>query len=142
VDWVQDGTEATKNTRRKPPARAARDDREVREGNVSAKALMARLERQSGQLAIAQTKVEEMTKALEREREEARLLRKAFEDERAGREQIQNQLNRERAARAEADRNAEEAQVTASALEGELQLVRAQLEDLRRRRHRFSLRRG
>jgi chromosome segregation ATPase len=131
VGWVQEGTDATKGTAaRRKPARSNRNGGEGRDASVSAKTLMGRLERQSGELAILETKLRETERALEHEREEARLLRRAFEDERASSERLQAQLKREHAARADADREVEEVRATATALDGKLQLLGAQLKAL------------
>jgi chromosome segregation ATPase len=142
VEWVQEGTDATTRSSRRKPARSTRDDGETREAALSARTLMGRLERQSGQVAILKSKLEETTRELEQQREEGRLLRSAFEDERAGRERLQAQAERDRAARVDAERSAEEAHVTASALEGKLQLLRAQVKALEHetgRRRRFGV---
>jgi hypothetical protein len=142
---VEEGTEATKGPARRKPAGAASNGGEDREAAVSARTLMGRLERQSGKLAIVEAKLRETERSLDQEREEGRLLRKAFEDERAARERLQAQLKRERGAHADADRSAEEARATASALEGQLQLLRAKVKALEhevRHRGRFRLRRG
>jgi chromosome segregation ATPase len=145
VGDVEEGTDATKGTTRRKPARSNRNGGEGREAAVSAKTLMGRLERQSGELAIVEAKLRETERALDQEREEARLLRQAFEDERAARERLQAQLKRERRSREEADRGVEEARATVSALEGQLQLLRAKVKALEhetRHRGRFRLRRG
>lgn len=142
VGDVEEGTEATKGTTRR---KAARSTRNGGEAAVSAKTLMGRLERQSGELAIVEAKLRETERALDQEREEARLLRRAFEDERAARERLQAQLKRERGAHEEADRVVDEARATVSALEGQLQLLRAKVKALEhetRHRGRFRLRRG
>jgi chromosome segregation ATPase len=144
VERVQEGTDATDKGARRNAARPERDAAEGREASVSARTLMGRLERQSGQLAIVKEKLEETSRELDEQREEVRLLRRAFEDERAARERLQAQLTRERAARANADRSADEAHVTASAMEGQVQLLRAQLNALEQetsRRRAFGLRR-
>jgi len=149
VGSVEEGTEAKDaskaTTRRKATSRSTRNGGDGREATVSAKTLMGRLERQSGQLAIVEAKLRETERALDQEREEARLLRRAFEDERAARERLQAQLKRERSARADADRSVDEARTTVSALESQLQLLRAKVKALDhelRHRGRFRLRRG
>jgi chromosome segregation ATPase len=140
VDWVQEGMDAPKTPTEMPPKPASRS----KPDGVSARTLMGRLERQSGQLAVIQAKLDDTVEELERQRDEARLLRQAFEDERSARERLQTQVTHERTVRQEAERSAEEAHVTVAALESQLQLLRAQLassEDKNGRRRLFGSRR-
>jgi len=138
VEWVHESTEAFKET----PRRFARDNGDGQESVVPAKTLLARLEKQAAQLAVVRAKRDDAQRALRQERGRMARLRHTVEEERATRERVEAQLARERAAREEAERSAEEAHVTANALGGQLQLLRAQLKSLEGQRGRWRLRRG
>jgi vacuolar-type H+-ATPase subunit I/STV1 len=113
--------------------------------DLSPRALLTRLEQQSGQLGILRSKLDETRKALARERESAHADREALYEERRNRERLEATLKRERVARQQAEETVDEARATASALEAQHHLLRAQLKALEHEssgRRRFVLRRG
>jgi chromosome segregation ATPase len=112
--------------------------------DLSPRALLTRLEQQSGQLGILRSKLDETRKALEREREAAQAANAALEEERRNRERVEGNLTRERSARQQAEDSVEESRATASALEAQHHLLRAQLKALEHKsaRRRFPLGRG
>jgi chromosome segregation ATPase len=134
----------------KTPARKARrferqNGTETPETDLSPRALLTRLEQQSGQLGILRSKLDETRKALAREREAARAEREALEEERRLRERLELNLKRERLARQQAEESVDESRATASALEAQHHLLRAQLKALEHEvsgRRRFPLRRS
>jgi hypothetical protein len=158
-DRVQDAEAKAENgdgsaKPRRAPAKttAARKSRRFERQNsgdtdtdLSPRALLTRLEQQSGQLGILRSKLDETRKALSREREAARADREALEEERRMRERVEANLKRERAARQQAEETVDEARATASALEAQHHLLRAQLKALEHEtqgRRRFPLRRS
>jgi chromosome segregation ATPase len=147
------GGSATKaeGARAKTPTRKARrferqNGTETVDTDLSPRALLTRLEQQSGQLGILRSKLDETRKALARERETARAEREALEEERRLRERLELNLKRERSARQQAEETLDESRATASALEAQHHLLRAQLKALEHevsgRRRRFALRRS
>jgi chromosome segregation ATPase len=95
--------------------------------DLSPRALLTRLEQQSGQLGILRSKLDEMRKEAAREREAAHAAQAALEEERRNRERVEANLKRERAARQQAEETLDESRATASALEAQHHLLRAQL---------------
>lgn len=111
------------------------------ETDLSPRALLTRLEQQSGQLGILRSKLDETRKQAAREREAAKAAQHALADERRAREQLDATLKRERAARQQAEETLEESRATASALEAQHHLLRAQVKALEHKR-RGLFRRG
>jgi len=140
VDHVQNAAPNAKTggqrTKRSPRAQPEKD--------VSAQALLRRLEQQSGQLAILRSKLDETRKALAHETEVSRTSKESLEDEQRTRERAEANLKRERSARQQAEETAEEARALASALEAQHHLLRAQLKTLEHgsRGRRFGLKRS
>lgn len=132
---VQEGAEASEDGDRRP-GRVARD-RDLPEASISAKTLLERLEKQSGQLAAVRAKRTEIRRTLRQQTEQLRQVHEALDEERAACARLEGQLDAEKSALSEAVRNAEEARMTASALEGQLHLLRAQLETRPPRRFGF-----
>jgi chromosome segregation ATPase len=158
-DRVQDANANTKSgggsakqtgsTGKTPARRNRRFERQAAaeevDTDLSPKALLTRLEQQSGQLGILRSKLDETRKALARERENARAEREALEEERRMRERLEANLKRERLARQAAEESVDESRATASALEAQHHLLRAQLKALEHEvsgRRRFPLRRS
>jgi hypothetical protein len=145
-----EGSAKTKRTPAKSaaPRKSRRFERQnggEADTDLSPRALLTRLEQQSGQLGILRSKLDETRKALARERESARADREALEEERRMRERLEANLKRERIARQQAEETVDEARATASALEAQHHLLRAQLKALEHEtsgRRRFPLRRG
>jgi septal ring factor EnvC (AmiA/AmiB activator) len=135
VERVHESTEALGDA----TGRFARENGDTHESAVPAKTLLARLEKQAAQLAVVRSKRDETRRALRQERGATGRLQQELDAERSAREQIEAQLVRERAEREEAERAAEEAHITANALGGQLQLLRAQLETLEKQAHRRRL---
>jgi chromosome segregation ATPase len=135
VERVHESTEAFSET----TGRFARENGDGHESAVSAKTLLARLEKQAAQLAVVRAKRDETRRALRQERAQLTKLQHQLDAELSARQQIEAQLTRERAEREEAERAAEEAHITANALGGQLQLLRAQLETLEKQAHRRRL---
>jgi chromosome segregation ATPase len=135
VERVHGSTEAFSET----TGRFARENGGGHESAVSAKTLLARLEKQAAQLAVVRAKRDETRRALRSERAQLTKLQQELDAELSARQQIEAQLTRERAEREEAERAAEEAHITANALGGQLQLLRAQLETLEKQTHRRRL---
>jgi chromosome segregation ATPase len=135
VERVQESMEAFSET----TSRFARENGDGHESAVPAKTLLARLEKQAAQLAVVRAKRDETRRALRQERAQLTRLQQELDAERSAREQIEAQLSRERVEREEAERAAEEAHITANALGGQLQLLRAQLETLEHHAHRRRL---
>ena len=110
--------------------------------DLSPKALLTRLEQQSGQLGILRSKLDEARKALEQERDSFKADREALAEERRNRERLEATLKREQAARKQAEETLDESRATATALEAQHHLLRAQLKALEHkkrgllRRHR------
>jgi hypothetical protein len=111
--------------------------------DLSPRALLTRLEQQSGQLGILRSKLDEARKAAAHEHEAARAAQAALEEERRNRERLEANLKRERSARLQAEETLQESRATASALEAQHHLLRAQLKALEHKsgRRRFALRR-
>jgi chromosome segregation ATPase len=110
--------------------------------DLSPRALLTRLEQQSGQLGILRSKLDETRKAATREREAAVAAQQALEEERLNRERLEANLKRERSARQQAEETLEESRATASALEAQHHLLRAQLKALEPKGRRRLFRRG
>jgi len=109
--------------------------------DLSPRALLTRLEQQSGQLGILRSKLDETRKLATREREAAQAAREALEAERRNRAALEGTLKRERSARQQAEEALEDSRATASALEAQHHLLRAQLKAHEHKR-RGLLRRG
>jgi chromosome segregation ATPase len=109
--------------------------------DLSPRALLTRLEQQSGQLGILRSKLDETRKLATREREAAQAAREALEEERRNRAALEGTLKRERSARQQAEEALEDSRATASALEAQHHLLRAQLKAHEHKR-RGLLRRG
>jgi len=110
--------------------------------DLSPRALLTRLEQQSGQLGILRSKLDETRKAATREREAAVAAQQALEEERLNRERLEANLKRERSARQQAEETLEESRATASALEAQHHLLRAQLKALEHKGRGRLFRRG
>ena len=95
--------------------------------DLSPRTLLTRLEQQSGQLGILRSKLDETRKAATREHEAAIAAQAALEEEKRNRERLEANLKRERAARQQAEEALEDSRATASALEAQHHLLRAQL---------------
>jgi chromosome segregation ATPase len=109
--------------------------------DLSPRALLTRLEQQSGQLGILRSKLDETRKLAAREREAAQAAQAALEEERRNRTALEGTLKRERSARQQAEEALEDSRATASALEAQHHLLRAQLKAHEHKR-RGLLRRG
>jgi chromosome segregation ATPase len=109
--------------------------------DLSPRALLTRLEQQSGQLGILRSKLDETRKQAAREREAAKAAQHALEEERRAHEHAEAALKRERSARQQAEETLEESRATASALEAQHHLLRAQVKALEHKR-RGLFRRG
>jgi hypothetical protein len=110
--------------------------------DLSPKALLTRLEQQSGQLGILRSKLDDARKALERERESAQADRAALAEERRNRERLDALLKREQSARKQAEETLDDSRATATALEAQHHLLRAQLKALEHKGRRGLLRRN
>ena len=111
--------------------------------DLSPRALLTRLEQQSGQLGILRSKLDEARQAAAREHEAARAAQAALAEERRNRERLEANLKRERSARLQAEETLQESRATASALEAQHHLLRAQLKTLEHKSgRRFALRRN
>ena len=128
----------------RPAQPAAAPAAPAAETGLSPRALLTRLEQQSGQLGILSSKLDDARQALERERESVQADRKALADERQARQRLEAMLKREQAARKQAEETLDESRATATALEAQHHLLRAQLTTLEHKtgRRRFGLRRG
>jgi len=104
------------------------------DAELSVKALLERLEEQAGQVALLTAKLAETSEALENERTSARVDRDALGEERASRERLEGVVKREQAARKQAEETLEESRATATALEAQHHLLRAQLKALDKKR--------
>ena len=113
------------------PAAAAADT------DLSPKALLTRLEQQSGQLGILRSKLDEARQALEQERASFKADRAALVEERRNRERLEGLLKREQSARKQAEETLDDSRATATALEAQHHLLRAQL-----KAHEHKSRRG
>jgi chromosome segregation ATPase len=111
------------------------------ETDLSPKALLTRLEQQSGQLGILRSKLDDARKALDEERGSAQADRDALTEERRNRERLEATLKREQAARKQAEETLDESRATATALEAQHHLLRAQLKALEHKSRRGLLRR-
>jgi chromosome segregation ATPase len=118
------------------PAAAAVDT------DLSPKALLTRLEQQSGQLGILRSKLDEARQALEQERESFKADRSALVEERRNRERLEAMLKREQSARKQAEETLDESRATATALEAQHHLLRAQLKAQEHKGRRGLLRRN
>lgn len=105
--------------------------------DLSPRTLLTRLEQQSGQLAILRSKLDETRRAAVREREAAQTAQQALEEERRSREQLEGVVKRERSARLQAEDALEDSRATASALEAQHHLLRAQLKAVEHKRRRL-----
>lgn len=113
------------------------------ETDISPRTLLTRLEQQSGQLGILRSKLDETRKVAAREREAALAAQAALEEERRNHERLEANLKRERSARQQAEETLEDSRATASALEAQHHLLRAQLKAMEHKTgRRFRLRRG
>jgi chromosome segregation ATPase len=110
--------------------------------DLSPRTLLTRLEQQSGQLGILRSKLDETRKLASRERQAAEAAGHALAEERRAREQAEAALKRERAARQQAEETLEESRTTASALEAQHHLLRAQLKALEHKGRGRLFRRG
>jgi chromosome segregation ATPase len=131
----------TSGQRRQKSGRFERENGAEPDTDLSPRKLLARLEQQSGQLAILRSKLDETRKALVREREAAQAASVALEEERRNRERIEGNLKRERSARQQAEESVDDSRTTASALEAQHHLLSAQLKALQHKasRRRFPL---
>jgi flagellar biosynthesis chaperone FliJ len=110
---------------------------EATDTDLSPKALLTRLEQQSGQLGILRSKLDEARQALEQERESVKADREALVEERRNRERLEGLLKREQSARKQAEETLDDSRATATALEAQHHLLRAQL-----KAHEHKSRRG
>jgi hypothetical protein len=108
-------------------AKPATAPAEAVETDLSPKALLTRLEQQSGQIGILRSKLDEARQALEQERESFKADRAALVEERRNRERLDAMLKREQSARKQAEETLDESRATATALEAQHHLLRAQL---------------
>jgi chromosome segregation ATPase len=137
----------TRNTRQQKSKRFERQNgatepaAQTVDTDLSPKALLTRLEQQSGQLGILRSKLDEARQALEQERESAKADREALTEERRNRERLETTLKREQAARKQAEGTLDESRATATALEAQHHLLRAQLKALEHKGRRGLLRR-
>jgi hypothetical protein len=135
-------TRNPRQTKSKRFERANGEKAAAAETDLTPKALLTRLEQQSGQLGILRSKLDDARKALDEERASAQADRDALADERRNRERLEAILKREQAARKQAEETLEESRATATALEAQHHLLRAQLKALEHkkrgllRRHR------
>ena len=97
------------------------------DSELSAKALLTRLEQQSGQVGMLRSKLDEARQALEKERESVKVDREALVEERRNRERLEGLLKREQSARKQAEETLDDSRATATALEAQHHLLRAQL---------------
>ena len=118
-------------------ASSARTASEATDTDLSPKALLTRLEQQSGQLGILRSKLDEARQALEQERERVKGRPKALVEERRNRERLEGLLKREQSARKQAEETLDDSRATATALEAQHHLLRAQL-----KAHEHKSRRG
>jgi hypothetical protein len=115
---------------RQPRGKSGRFERQnggEADTDLSPRTLLTRLEQQSGQLGILRSKLDETRKQASREREAAQTAARELAEERRAREQVEAALKRERSARQQAEETLEESRATASALEAQHHLLRAQL---------------
>jgi hypothetical protein len=92
----------TRNSRQQKSKRFERangDAAAAADTDLSPKALLTRLEQQSGQLGILRSKLDDARKALEQERQSFQADRDALAEERRNRERLEATLKREQAAR-------------------------------------------
>jgi hypothetical protein len=124
-------TKPNRQSGRQPRGKSGRFERRNGGGEVdtdlSPRALLTRLEQQSGQLGILRSKLDETRKLAAREREAAQAAQEALEEERRNRAALEGTLKRERSARQQAEEALEDSRATASALEAQHHLLRAQL---------------
>jgi chromosome segregation ATPase len=123
---------ATSNRSRQPkPKRFERaNGAESADGELSPQALLERLEHQSEELGGLRSQLQEAQKALEDERRSTEGERAALTDERRNRERLEAALKREQAARKQAEDALDDSRATATALEAQHHLLRAQLKAL------------
>jgi hypothetical protein len=114
---------------------------ETADTDLSAKALLTRLEQQSGQLGILRSKLDDARQALEQEREAFKADRAALVEERRNRERLEAMLKREQSARKQAEETLDDSRATATALEAQHHLLRAQLKAQEHQGRRGLLRR-
>ena len=110
---------------------------EAAETDLSPKAILTRLEQQSGQLGILRSKLDEARNELEHQRETVKADREALVEERRNRERLEGLLKREQSARKQAEETLDDSRATATALEAQHHLLRAQL-----KAHEHKSRRG
>ncbi len=115
---------------------------ETTDTELSPKALLTRLEQQSGQLGILRSKLDEARHALEQERESVKADREALVEERRNRERLEALLKREQSARKQAEETLDDSRATATALEAQHHLLRAQLKAQEHKGRRGLLRRN
>jgi hypothetical protein len=126
-------TRATSNRSRQPkPKRFERSNggESPADPNLSPQALLERLEHQSEELGGLRSQLDDARKALEDERRSTQSDRTALADERRQRERLESSLKREQAARKQAEEALEDSRATATALEAQHHLLRAQLKAL------------
>jgi chromosome segregation ATPase len=125
-------TRATSNRNRQPKAK--RFDRANGDAagtdELTPQVLLERLEHQSEELGGLRTQLEEVRKALETELARTDADRTALAEERRARERLEASLKREQAARKQAEETLDESRATATALEAQHHLLRAQLKAL------------
>ena len=114
---------------------------ETADTDLSPKALLTRLEQQSGQLGIMRSKLDDARQALEQEREAFKADRAALVEERRNRERLEAMLKREQLARKQAEETLDDSRATATALEAQHHLLRAQLKAQEHQGRRGLLRR-
>jgi hypothetical protein len=120
----------TRNSRQQKSKRFERQNggtEQAVDTDLSPKALLTRLEQQSGQLGILRSKLDDARQALEQERESFKADRSALVEERRNRERLEAMLKREQLARKQAEETLDESRATATALEAQHHLLRAQL---------------
>jgi chromosome segregation ATPase len=101
---------------------------------LTPEALLTRLEEHSGQIALLRNQLDEARQALDSERERSKAEREALAEERRIRERLEQGLKREQSARKQAEETLEESRATATALEAQHHLLRAQLKALEHKR--------
>jgi chromosome segregation ATPase len=125
-------TRATSNRSRQPKSKRfdrANGDAAGRD-ELTPQVLLERLEHQSEELGGLRTQLEEVRKALETELARTDADRTALAEERRARERLEASLKREQAARKQAEETLDESRATATALEAQHHLLRAQLKAL------------
>jgi hypothetical protein len=133
----------TRSSRQQKSKRFERQNgSETAETDLSPKALLTRLEQQSGQLGILRSKLDDARQALHQERESFKADREALVEERRNRERLEALLKREQSARKQAEETLDESRATATALEAQHHLLRAQLKAQEHQGRRGLLRRN